>query len=92
MKDTLKNPRFKKGFKIASKLVFEASRTPQTAPESHPKLVQDRFFAWVQLCSTELAIETLFRAILDPFGSDFGPHLESNLSSFEANLSSKTAP
>ena len=84
--------RFKKGFKITSKLVFEASGTPQTAPKSHPKLVQDRIPAWVQRCFFELVIKTLFEALLDPFGGDFGPHLEPNLSSFEANLSSKTVP
>ena len=82
--------RFKMAFKIASKLLFGASRTPQTAPKSPPKLMSKRISAPVQLGSTELGIKPLFEAILDSFGSDFGPHLESNLSSFEANLSFKT--
>ena len=47
--------RLKKAFKIASKLLFEAPRAPQTAPKSLPKRFRSLISAPVHLSRTELA-------------------------------------
>ena len=78
--------RFKKGFKIASKLVFEASMTLQPAPKSHPKLVWKLSPTPVQLCSIEVAIKTLFEAILDPFWKRFWTPFGAKLEQFWSQL------